>query len=286
MDFCLWTAWGGRNGGILLTPDEKKSLASISAYYCPSRRAAGDYMDTSPDGTYGTRTGPRGDYSILYTARSGCAPVFEGVTPTGNEGAQNNWGASRCAANCVDGPFRIGTITYANGNSGNWDARFDTWEARDSMAWLADGTSNQLMIGEKYIPNDVIGICDQTINGYDAGGTAQNNNRKTLVDCGMFYWNGNEPFSYMGFFAYTRTTNAAGEITGGYALARGPMQYVEVGGRIFNNWPYMFSFGSSHPGICHFLVGDGSVRSISVTADPNLLAHLGIVDDGRSVAMP
>ncbi|HBT75403.1 MAG TPA: hypothetical protein DEB39_00425 [Planctomycetaceae bacterium] len=286
LDLCLWTAWGGRNGGTLLTQEEKKSLASIPAYFCPSRRAAGDYVDANPDGTYGTRTGPRGDYSILYTARDGCIPAPEGIVLSGGETAQKNWGASRCAANCVDGPFRIASIKYVAANSGDWAARFDTWEARDSMAWLADGTSNQLLIGEKYIPNDVLGVCDQVIDGYDAGGTSQKNNRKTLVDCCMFYWNGNEPFTYMGFFAYDRNTNANGEITGGNALARGPMQYVEVGGRIFNNWPYMFSFGSSHPGICHFLVGDGAVRSIAVTADPNLLAHLGVVNDGRNVAMP
>jgi hypothetical protein len=243
--------------------------------------------DRNPDGGYGTRTGPLGDYSILYTARNACAPVTEGVTVP--EGNTDSWGGSRCSANCVDGPFRIAIITYANGNAGSWDARFTSWEARDSIAWWADGTSNQLVIGEKYVPADVIGICDQEIQGYDAGGNVQNNTRKTLVDCGMFYWNGNEPFTYMGFFTYNRTVNAAGEFTGGQPLARGPMQYVQLSagdGRTFNNWPYFFSFGSSHPGVCNFLIGDASVRGIPVTTDPNLLIHLGVVNDGRAVSLP
>ena len=105
----------------------------------------------------------------------------------------------------------------------------------------------------------------------------------------MFHWNGNEPFTYMGFFAYDRAAqNAQGYFTGGQPLARA-IQYVETAngsGRTFNNWPYFFSFGSSHPGVCQFLLGDGSVRAIPVTADPNLLIHLGVVDDGMAVALP
>ena len=288
MDFVLWTAWGNRNGTTAanaFTDEIKKQFASISPYFCPSRRSPGAMHN---DG--GTRTGPLGDYSILYTARRNCIAIAEGATPSGSEGTSNNWGASRHSATCVDGPFRIAMITYEANNAGAWDARFRTWEARDSIAWWSDGSSNQLIIGEKYVPSDVLGVCDQTINGFDAGGNAQNNNRKTLADCCMFYWNGAEPFTYMGFFAYDRSDrNAAGEFTGGFPLARGPRQYVETAagsGRTFNNWPYFFSFGSSHPGVCNFLIGDSAVRGLSVSTDPNLLIHLGIVNDGRAVALP
>ena len=285
MDFVIWTAWGNRNGvtaANAFTTEMKRSFASISIYFCPSRRSPGGMQD---DG--GTRTGPLGDYSILYTARNNCAPVTEGTTTAGNN--ESNWGASRNSANCVDGPFRIAAITYETGNAGGWGARFRAWQPRDSIGWWSDGTSNQLVIGEKYVPSDVIGRCDQVIDGFDAAGNVQNNSRKTLVDCGMFHWNGNDPFTYMGFFAYNRTVNAAGEFTGGQPLARGPSQYVQTApgsGRTFNNWPYFFSFGSSHPGVCNFLIGDGAVRGVSVTTNPNLLIHLGVVNDGRAVALP
>jgi len=133
------------------------------------------------------------------------------------------------------------------------------------------------------------GCVIKSLTANDAGGTVQNNNRKTLADCSMFYTTGSDPFTFMGFFTYNRAVNASGEFTGGQPLARGPNQYVETApgsGRIFNNWPYFFSFGSSHPGVCNFLVGDGAVRGISVTTDPNLLIHLGVVNDGRAVALP
>jgi len=246
------------------------------------------------DNAFGTRTGPLGDVSLLYTARRECAPHTEGAATAG--GMTNGWTGNRNAANCVDGPFRIASITYAPRpgggvwDAGNWESHFDTWTPRDTIAWWSDGSSNQLLIGEKYVPHDVVGICDQVIQGFDAAGNPQNNTRKTLVDCGMFHWNGNEPFTFMGFFAHDRSVpNAQGMFTGGQPLARGPMQFVETAhgsGRTFNNWPWFFSFGSSHPGVCHFLVGDGSVRPISVTTDPNLLIHLGIVNDGRPVTLP
>jgi hypothetical protein len=48
-----------------------------------------------------------------------------------------------------------------------------------------------------------------------------------------------------------------------------------------------FGFGSWHPGVCQFLIGDGAVRSISTTTplDP-ILAALGDASDGVSVSLP
>ena len=296
MDFVIWTAWGQRNGTTAenaFTDEMKRSFASISMYFCPTRRSPGGMQERSPDNSFGTRTGPLGDYSILYTARRDCRPHTEGA-PNPDANVNDSWDGNRLSATCVDGPFRIAIITYAPRDSGHWDAgnwesRFQSWRPRDTTAWWRDGASNQLLIGEKYIPSDVIGVCDQMINGFDAAGNEQNNTRKTLVDCGMFHWNGNEPYTYMGFFARNRNVNAQGQFTGANPLARGPQQYAQTApgsGRTFNNWPFFFSFGSSHPGVCNFVVGDGSVRSISVTTDANLLSHLGAVNDGQSVALP
>jgi len=42
-------------------------------------------------------------------------------------------------------------------------------------------------------------------------------------------------------------------------------------------------FGSYHPGICQFLFGDGSVRSLAIDTSPNTLALLANIADGQDV---
>ncbi len=42
-------------------------------------------------------------------------------------------------------------------------------------------------------------------------------------------------------------------------------------------------FGSYHPGICHFLLGDGSVRPLSNAIDPKILALLANIADGQPI---
>ena len=40
-------------------------------------------------------------------------------------------------------------------------------------------------------------------------------------------------------------------------------------------------FGSSHPGVCQFVFGDGSVRQLSVTIDPIVFGFANAIDDGQ-----
>jgi prepilin-type N-terminal cleavage/methylation domain-containing protein len=42
-------------------------------------------------------------------------------------------------------------------------------------------------------------------------------------------------------------------------------------------------FGSYHTGICNFLLGDGSVRSIAVSVDPKIMAMLADIADGQPI---
>jgi prepilin-type N-terminal cleavage/methylation domain-containing protein len=56
----------------------------------------------------------------------------------------------------------------------------------------------------------------------------------------------------------------------GFPLATHPMQ----GGAIF---------GSYHPGICHFVMGDGSVLAINVSIDATNLANIARKDDGNPI---
>ena len=46
------------------------------------------------------------------------------------------------------------------------------------------------------------------------------------------------------------------------------------------------AFGSWHPGVCNFVLGDGAVRSVSVTVSLQVLSAYALVDDGESVSLP
>jgi prepilin-type N-terminal cleavage/methylation domain-containing protein len=47
--------------------------------------------------------------------------------------------------------------------------------------------------------------------------------------------------------------------------------------------PYWLSFGSWHPGICQFVLGDGSVPAISVSIDPVVLGYLANRHDDNTI---
>jgi len=45
-------------------------------------------------------------------------------------------------------------------------------------------------------------------------------------------------------------------------------------------------FGSAHPGIVNFLIGDGAVRAFPLTTPSRIIGALGTVNDGNNVQMP
>ncbi|MDR1141979.1 MAG: DUF1559 domain-containing protein [Planctomycetaceae bacterium] len=49
---------------------------------------------------------------------------------------------------------------------------------------------------------------------------------------------------------------------------------------------YDYGFGSPHPGICNFALGDGSVRGIINTVSVDILVALTDVSDGKAVSLP
>ena len=49
---------------------------------------------------------------------------------------------------------------------------------------------------------------------------------------------------------------------------------------------YNTQFGSYHPGVCHFLFGDGTVRALDVTINTTILGYLTVRNDGNPVNLP
>jgi hypothetical protein len=140
------------------------------------------------------------------------------------------------------------------------------------MAWLQDGTSNQILIGEKHIPSDRLNRCN------DEGVQ----DRSTFSDCGYQSVSQNRGIpAGRSFCNYFNSTESS--INSPYPLAR-PQDFIN--GTTTSN-PYGYGFGSWHPGMCLFVLGDGSVRAISVTIPVNpILFRLSVVDDGQIVEIP
>ncbi|MDR2114910.1 MAG: DUF1559 domain-containing protein [Planctomycetaceae bacterium] len=240
-----------------LNDEQKKGLGGVSIYTCPSRRPSGAIYT---GGDTDDLPGPLSDYAVVSRTKA---------TST----AASSWhhfhvhgGTDLCVLNQF-GPFRLAIRLVNNDNN--------SWEPRDSLARWEDGTSNQLIAGEKHIPPNRLGIA----KGGDAGSAAQN----YVADV---------PYIAAGRW---RAAGTARNIESVGAPISRPDEHQADGinpvvGKVStknNNQDIGgYGFGGTHPGICNFLLGDGSVRSISVTIPESIAVPLGDVSDGSVVQLP
>jgi prepilin-type N-terminal cleavage/methylation domain-containing protein len=120
-----------------------------------------------------------------------------------------------------------------------------------TFAMITDGLSNTILIGEKHVPLGYFGV----------GGW----------DCSLY--NGDYP---------SCSCRAAGPK---WPIAQSPSDLAEISREddtVFATYPAI-GYGSYHPGICQFAMADGSVRPISVTIDPGIMALLANPADGLPV---
>jgi hypothetical protein len=164
---------------------------------------------------------------------------------------------------------------------------YSSWQPRDTLAWLQDGTSNQILIGEKHIRPKDVGKCVR----YESGGSTED--RDTTGDCSILV-TGQWRTSGMG---RPVTYNFAGSNGGGYenqvTVSEGDPDNPTV--RFIANRPDMpyggqnlenSRFGSFHPGVSMFLIGDGSVYPFPVTISRIPYHRWAMVNDGNQVTLP
>ncbi|MDR2757349.1 MAG: DUF1559 domain-containing protein [Planctomycetaceae bacterium] len=234
-----------------LSETERNALGSVGTYICPSRRGNGVHVtEIDPSQNHANEfwgnyfLGPQSDYAAVSEMFN-----YNNIDTTGID----LW-MPRYSRNANDpfmfGPLRIAVLL-------NDDAK--TWTPRVSFAWWADGTTNQLIAGEKHINiNESLNVCSA--------------NSTSIVDCS--YLNGGH--SGVGLPAVRSFTNNNENIP----IRRPNDPSLSVSREAF-------SFGSWHPGICQFVIGDGSVRPINVTTDPaKILRLLAQVADSREVTLP
>jgi len=122
---------------------------------------------------------------------------------------------------------------------------FATWASQTRFENITDGLANTFFVGEKHVQLGKFGMN----KGKD----------KTPTDGDSSIYNGDDPWV---------VSRAAGRSN---PLATSPEER-------FN-----FQFGSYHPGICQFLLGDGSVRGVSVSTNATTLSLLARRDDGQPI---
>jgi prepilin-type N-terminal cleavage/methylation domain-containing protein/prepilin-type processing-associated H-X9-DG protein len=231
-----------------LSDEEKKALGSVNIYRCPTRSSGKGFAEqTLPSGFADADQyvpGPFTDYAVVINWRSGTSAslnwrLFYAHTPI--ERIEYH-----------DGPLR--TALLQNLRSPN------SWEVRDDMSRWADGSSNQLVVGEKHIPIPEIGLCGHESTtpspGYARGHCS-------------YLVTGKERVAGAFALAYDAGT--------GYAIGLAD----HLPGYGYNN-----HFGSLHPGVCNFVMGDGSVHSLAVTTPTATIVALSNVNDGKTVKFP
>ena len=274
VDICLGHTQQNQGWWYLqLDESQRNGFGSLNMFKCPSRRsgvAITQYYCEQPGGqsdyafieylavqnpSAGMTTEPRYDnWWDLYGSdlASAYAYALNAISSTEPRGVNKS-------------PFTPGQGNVTNDANNNRKA----WVTGNGIERWTDGTSNQLVWGEKHIPTSKLGKCDD-----------QGDPRPMGDDC-AFYYTG--PMRWGSMF------RVIGVMPGGN-IAQGPKhldRVVRDGADPHLTWAGSgYSFGSYHPGVCTFLAGDGSVHTLSVTTPDRLMYMFADVSDGGSVTMP
>jgi prepilin-type N-terminal cleavage/methylation domain-containing protein len=237
-----------------LPETEKNEYSSVPIWKCPTRRS-GVQMVTDHDTASGDDSmpiGPVSDYAVV------CFVV--------NANMFNSWYLHFDAINGGThvlphhGPIRTAMIPNFS------TLTVDNAVPRDPISYWADGTSNQIVFGEKHIPQGLANICRTP--WFKQG------------ECTVLTINGRS------CSGHSRQVHQL------MRLAQGPNDYVppnldSTADQQEYSPIFGYGFGSYHPGICQFLIGDASVRAFAnSTPMAEVLCRLADVADGEPVSLP
>ncbi|MDR3196375.1 MAG: DUF1559 domain-containing protein, partial [Planctomycetaceae bacterium] len=240
----------------VLTSEEQQGFGSLSTYLCPSRHTTGQGFAKRDDSSSDPRQqcGPRCDYVAVVTK------------PTESYWAEYNFLSTRSGATPTDysGPLRVSIPRFDNtfdGTNQSHSSHLAGWECRDSMAWWSDGNSNQLVVGEKFIPKFAVGSDLLNHKRWDGGYLSA--------------WSTDQVFNVGRFIHQDYRCLVANFNDPGVVPDQVPS----------NHWGH-YGFGSQHGDIVHFLIGDGSVHGVSGTTATSLLWNLARANDGNNATLP
>jgi len=219
----------------------------VKIYYCPSRRAAAqlnnglglnDYASVAP-GQVPLHKDSAGQYEddpigLVYGWES------HDVGYTGN-----------------DFGLHHGVIPVGN----RWQGEI----VKHTFASVKDGTSNTMMVGEKFVP----------INDYGGGNGADDTGPMEGVDSDII-----RSTATCQDFSFNTNDYQKGAPHGPLS---NPHQDINVDGWSGTGWASSFQFGSAHPAGINAVFADGSVHSIKYGIDPDVFNAIGHMDDGTNL---
>ncbi len=267
-----------------LTEEERKGFGSVPTFRCPTRRGGGGVHMTHTATTFdnwSSRPGPRGDYAAV-AATPSCQEGF--VSVTGAEAHFATYDTGRdplyftyhqnepritCTLNMHRGPFRAALLERPG--------EYSNWHGRDVMAWWSDGSSNQIIFGEKHIPlvrfeKTVFDATSAPEPGLTTEQTKANCSYDgTYLVCDEDFWTRTNYVRAV--WTRTNATNGDPQMPSGFFYFLRPDESA-------NNGSVYTSFSSWHPGVCQFTFGDASVKAMSTSTSFRIVAWLGCVNDG------
>ncbi len=222
------------------------TFGSVPVYRCPSRRGNEPLFKRTMDDPTDNN--------------EACGPQGDYVIIVAKDDQFRYFNTSNIGEQ--ESPFRCSIVTY------NAQTEYNDWKCRDTFAWWQDGSTNQLILAEKHIPITRLGRCSNKWLGPEDNTGAENNN---MVDCSYLVTNGGAKETLLG-----RCANKNVPIARPNEDNPNNNQYAA----------FHFAFGSYHPGVCNFVLGDGSVRSFPTTTAKSVLLALSSVRDGEAVTLP
>lgn len=283
--------------GALKNMITTRELASnpLSMFNCPSRRSLVAIDRTDGDGNpykcyltdySGVQPCTRYPSSGLSTSDPSVVPTY---TPAGgmtreyltNDLLQGGWTLARSffyqygnsdVANSDVGPQPIWQCIYDGaiirspwryggvGRDGSPDGNFVNGRPIN-LSKVSDGTSNTMMIGEKWVRSDL----------YETGAPSDDTGWTDGWDPDAMRLSGIQPMEDSSVGPNAGTDNGFSN-----QLGTGPYS-----GPIWEN----FMFGSAHPGALHMAFCDGSVQSVNYDVDIYLFNSLGTRNGEESVNM-